>query len=128
MTPAELRERLERFAADAARFARPLLRSVESSDVARQLTRSAASAAANHRAAGRGRSLREFTARIGVAVEEIDETVFWLKHLERSGMLSEGIREAHRPLLAESAELAAILGASYRTARQRRDSPPSSPR
>jgi hypothetical protein len=43
--------------------------------------------AANYRAAGRSRSKVEFLAKIGVVVEEADETVFWLEMLADSGIV-----------------------------------------
>jgi four helix bundle protein len=51
--------------------------------VSRQLLRSATSVAANYRAACRARSKAEFTAKLGIVVEEADETVFWLVQIQR---------------------------------------------
>lgn len=125
MTPAELRKRLATFAADVAKFARPLLRSAETYDAARQLIRSSASAADNHRAAGRARSHAEFTSRIGIAMDEADETKSWLEYLRNSEFVSaERIHSYH----SEGRELVAILTRSYETARARdANSPPRRP-
>lgn len=49
--------------------------------IGKQLMRSGTSVAANYRAVCRSRSKAEFVAKIGVVVEEIDETVFWLELL-----------------------------------------------
>lgn len=78
--------------------------------------RCAASAAANHRSAGRGRSHAEFTAKLGLALEECDESFFWLEHLRACRMLED--RELV-PLLKEARELVAILTTSYQTAKKR---------
>jgi len=43
--------------------------------------------AANYRAACRGRSRPEFLAKIGIVVEEADETVFWLEMLTEAGLV-----------------------------------------
>ena len=43
-----------------------------------QLIKASASVAANYRAACRGRSRPEFIAKLGVAIEEADESLFWL--------------------------------------------------
>jgi four helix bundle protein len=107
VTPAELRHRFATFAAEVARFARPLLNRPETFDAARQLIRSSASAADNHRAAGRARSHAEFTARIGVALDEADEA-----------------NDRIRPYHMEGQELVAILTKSYETARKRDASHP----
>ena len=71
--------------------------------------------AANYRAACRGRSRREFIAKLGVAVEEADETVFWLELIERTGLSPSA---ALKTVRGEAQELRAILARSHRTARQ----------
>jgi four helix bundle protein len=45
--------------------------------IGKQVLRSGTSVAANYRAACRARSKAEFAAKLGVVVEEIDETVFF---------------------------------------------------
>lgn len=47
-------------------------------NVVHQLTRSASSIGANFRAAFRGRSGKEFIAKLGIAEEEADECCYWL--------------------------------------------------
>ncbi len=69
---------------------------------------------ANYRAAGRGRSKAEFIAKIGIVVEEADETVFWIECLMESGIVKP---EQLTELLVEANELVAIFAASQRTAR-----------
>ncbi len=64
------------------------------------------------------RSHAEFRAKIGVALEEADESVFWLEFLKRTGRVKGPEWDA---LLAEARELARILGASARTSRRRSD-------
>jgi four helix bundle protein len=56
--------------------------------IANQILRSSTSMAANYRAVGRARSKAEFIAKIGVVLEEADETVFWLEMLADSGIVS----------------------------------------
>lgn len=70
--------------------------------------------AANYRAAGRSRSKAGFIAKIGVVVEEADETVFWLEMLLDSGMIRP---EKLQNLLAEATQLVAIFTASRKTAK-----------
>jgi four helix bundle protein len=81
-----------------------------------QLKASSTSAAANHRAARKARSRREFVAKLGVAQEEADEAVFWLEHLTGTGSVPE---PDAAPLLQEAREVAAILTRSFTTARDR---------
>ena len=47
-----------------------------------QLTRSATSVGANHRASCRARSTNEFYSKISVAIEEADESWYWLELIE----------------------------------------------
>jgi four helix bundle protein len=82
--------------------------------ISRQLLRSATSIAANYRAACRARSKAEFTAKIGIVVEEADESVLWIELLVESELVS---LPKLQPLLAEATELLAIFAASQRTAR-----------
>jgi len=90
----------------------------------KQVLRCATSVAANYRAAGRARSKNEFVAKIGIVVEEADETVFWLEMIRDSGLVPEA---KLKPLLSESEELLAIFAASYHHAKsnlqQKRDDP-----
>ena len=76
---------------------------------------------ANHRAAGRARSHKEFTATLGKAVEEIDETQAWLEYFEGWGAVNEENRAEHARLTREVAELTAILTASFTTSRRREE-------
>lgn len=84
--------------------------------IARQVIRSATSTGANYRAALRGRSYRDFAAKIGVVEEEADETLYWLEMIVETGLLPE-VRLTE--LLREADELTAIFTAIGRTARQK---------
>src|SRR5262249_35247805 len=50
-------------------------------EMGRQLLRSGTSVAANYRARGRARSHKEFCSKLGVVVEEADESQLWLELL-----------------------------------------------
>jgi four helix bundle protein len=113
MTPQELRERTRDFALRVQRFCRPLLRTPETQDAARQLTRAGASVAANYRAVGLARSRVEFLAKLGVVLEEADESGFWARYLRDAGHRSAELDA----IIEEARQLAAIFGASRRTAR-----------
>jgi four helix bundle protein len=112
----DLKARTKRFALDVLSFRRTLLANDEAEDIGRQLSRSATSVAANYRAACRSRSDLEFAARIGVVLEEADESAFWMEVVTEHG-LSKG-PEAIR-LLDEASQLTAIFAASSITARRR---------
>src|SRR5437660_5429627 len=110
----ELRTRIKSFALRVIRMSQALPRSREANVLVQQVLRSATGMAANYRAAGRSRSKAEFIAKIGVVVEEADETVFWLEMLLKSGLVK---REKLRELLAEANELLLIFSASRGTAK-----------
>jgi len=95
-------------------MSRALPRNREADVIARQVLRSGMSVAANYRAAGQGRSKAEFIAKLGIVIEETDETIFWLEMLGKSGIVRPAGLEA---LLEEANQLLAVFGASWRTAR-----------
>ena len=55
-----------------------LPKGIEGRALGAQIVRSGTSVAASYRAACRARSKTEFIAKIGVVLEEADETVLWL--------------------------------------------------
>jgi four helix bundle protein len=89
-----------------------LPRSREADVIGRQRLRAATSIAANYRAAGRGRSKAGFTAKLGIVIEETDETVLWLELLAESGIVK---ATRLRDLLDEANQLLAVFAASWRT-------------
>ena len=112
---AALKSRTKRFAVAAIRLCREFPRSVDGLVVARQLTKSATSTAANYRAACRARSAIEFAARIGVVAEEADESEFWLELTSEAEVLQ---GEQVESLRREAGELTAIFTASRNTAKE----------
>jgi four helix bundle protein len=70
--------------------------------------------AANYRAACRARSRAEFIAKIGIVLEEVDESVLWLEMLIDLGILKKGRLDQ---LLSEARQLTAIFTASRQTAK-----------
>jgi four helix bundle protein len=110
---AELKARTKKFALDVIRFVRLMPRTDEGIIVGRQLIRSATGVGANYRAVCRSRSRAEFVARVGVALEEADESAFWLEIIVEIRMVA-GNRAVK--LLDEANQLSAILAASSITA------------
>src|SRR6266540_7393858 len=116
MTQSEiLKERTKKFAISIIKLFRMLPKTEEARMIGRQVLRSGTSVAANYRAVCRARSKAEFVAKLGIVVEEADETVFWLEMLVESGIVSQ---EKLKALQIEANELLAIFAASQRTARR----------
>jgi four helix bundle protein len=111
----ELRERTKRFAFNVIDLVKVLPHNIATDAIARQLIRAGTGVAANHRAAGRARSNREFVARLGVVLEEADESELWLEALATCELAA---KPALEPLQREASELRAIFFASLRTARK----------
>lgn len=110
-----LRDRTKRFALLVIKLSRLLPRTPEARVVGTQLLHSATSIASNYRATCRARSKAEFLAKMGVVVEEADETVFWLEVLIEGEVLP---KQQVDGLLEEANQLVAIFSASRQTARQ----------
>ena len=111
----KFKQRLREFAKNTVLICRDLKASYDSRYVASQLIRSSTSVAANYRAACRSRSKREFIAKIGVVLEEADETSFWLEFsLDLKLLESERVSI----LLAESNQFVAIFTAALKTAKK----------
>jgi four helix bundle protein len=112
----ELKARTMRFALDVVGFCRALPRDFVGDEVRRQLLRSAFGVAFNYRSACRARSHAEFVAKIGVVLEEADESEGWLSVCEEA-QLSNSSELVH--LRNESRELRSIFMKANQTARQR---------
>jgi four helix bundle protein len=83
--------------------------------IAAQLARSGTSTAANYRAAQRARSKAEFRAKLQIALEEVDESHFWLGMIAEAGYLSiASLEELNR----EADELTAILVSCLKSSRR----------
>lgn len=76
------------------------------------MLRSGTSVGANYRAVCRARSRAEFAAKMGLVIEEADETVFWLELLLNLAIFREN---QLKDLLSEANELVAIFVSSRRT-------------
>ncbi len=110
----QLKDRTKRFAIRIVMMCRALPKTDEARIIGKQLLRSATSIAANYRAVCRARSRAEFIAKIGVVVEEADETVFWLELLGDTSIVQ---NTSSQQILHEANELLAIFAASQRTAK-----------
>ena len=101
-----MKHRTKKFALRCIRLFRALPRQADAYILGKQLLRSATSIAANYRAACRARSNAEFVAKIGIALEEADESLFWIELLEESEIVAASRLAS---LKQEANELTAIL-------------------
>ena len=115
MERAELQARTKQFALRAIKRCEALPRTRSADVIGHQLLRSATSVGANHRAACRARSTADWINKLGVVIEEADESGYWLELIVESKLMSESKVSA---LLKEANELVAIFTASQMTSRR----------
>jgi four helix bundle protein len=113
-SPEELRQRTKQFALGIIKFFQALPKTEEARILGRQILRSGTAVAANYRSACRARSRADFISKVGITLEEADETALWLELFVESGTLAKAKLES---LLAEANELVRIFSASRTTAR-----------
>ena len=106
--------RSRQFAVDVFRLVDTLPKTVSGRTIADQLARSASSQAANYREARRARSAREFISKMGISLQEIEESKFWLEMVTE---LFSASSDKVGGLQSEADELAAMFAASLRTAK-----------
>ena len=113
MTSEELKIRTRAFALRVMKLVDALPRNTNGRAVGSQLVRCATSVGSNYHIACRARSKKEFIAKLGIVLEEADETQFWLLLIIDAAMLPE---KRVQSLLVESRELTAIFTATIKTA------------
>jgi four helix bundle protein len=79
-----------------------------------QLFRSGTSAGANYRAVCRARSRADFISKLGIVLEEADETKYWIELLVETGLAS---KEQTETMYKEADEIVAMCVASMKTAK-----------
>jgi four helix bundle protein len=110
----QMKQRTKDFAKQVIAFCHQIPRTEEGMLIRKQLFRSGTSVGANYRAACRGRSKADFIAKLGIALEEADESLYWLEILAETQIVKPA---SIAPLHKEANELVAILVASLNTAR-----------
>ena len=109
----ELKERTKQFALRIMKLVDALPNTVAGRVIANQIMRSGSSVGANYRAACRARSNAEFISKLGIVLEEADETEFWLELIIDGELLP---KEKVEALKMEAEEITAIMAASRKTA------------
>lgn len=112
----ELQKRTRKFAIAIIRLTRLFPTQLpETRIVTNQIIRSSSSTAANYRSACRAKSHRDFIFKLGIVIEECDETLFWLEFSEEAELVKP---EDVIALKKEADELIAIMTASQITAKK----------
>lgn len=83
-----LQERTKRFSIQIVKLFKLLPKTSEAQIIGKQLFRSGTSVGANTRSAFRGRSNKEFKAKLGIVIEEADACIYWLEMLTETETFS----------------------------------------
>ena len=111
----DLKKRTKQFGLRCIKVTEALPNTRTGDVLGRQLLRSGTSVGANYRAACRARSQADFISKLGIAIEEADESLYWLELIVEAPLLPESNL---KPLMKEADELIAILTASSQTAKR----------
>ena len=114
-SPEALRGRTNQFALRVIKLVESLPNTDSARTIGNQLIRSGTSVGANYRACCRARSTADFIAKLGIVIEETDESAFWMELIIDSQIMKQELIE---PLLKEANELVKIFVTSRQTARK----------
>jgi len=112
----DLAARTRRFALAVIRLYTVLPRSTVSTVLGRQMLRSGTSVGAHYREARRAKSNADFISKIEGALQELDETGYWLELLREAALAQE---DAVNRLVVESDELISIFVSVVKRAKAR---------
>ncbi len=116
LDPGELKKRTKEFAHRCVKLALALPKNVLGAHLREQLIRCSISVASNYRASLHAQSKATFIAKIGIVIEEADESEFWLEFIMDEELMK---REKALPLFNEAHELASIFTTTRRTAQKK---------
>ena len=102
----DLRTRTKDFALQIIRLYTTLPKTPEAQVLGRQLLRSGTSVGAHYREANRAKSDADFISKLEGALQELDETTYWLELLDEADIVE---NERVEPLMTEANELIAIF-------------------
>ena len=117
MTREQLKKRTKEFAKDVIRLVEKLPNNRVGGTISDQIVRSSTSVASNYRAVCRAKSDRDFIHKMGIVIEEADETQFWLELIYELELVK--VKSEVQSLTNEANELVAIFVSSIKTIKKR---------
>jgi four helix bundle protein len=117
MNQEQMRNRTKEFAKQIITLCRQLPLNREGRLIGNQIFRSGTSVGSNYRAVCRARSKADFIAKIGLVLEETDETLYWLELIDETKIMKNG---ALKEIKKEANELVAIFVSTVNKARARK--------
>lgn len=112
----DLKERTKLFALAVIRLYAALPHTVVAQTIGKQVLRAGTSVGAQYCEGVRGRSSAEYAAKVQAALQELEETRYWLDLLVRSDTIAEANLQG---LNREADQLAAMLSTCAKNARSR---------
>jgi len=106
MAPVDLATRTTEFALRVIKLYAALPKTTEAQVLGKQLLRSGTSVGAHYREAKRAKSSPDFISKIEGALQELDETSYWLELIERSEVMR---AKRLAPLRNEAIEITKIF-------------------
>jgi four helix bundle protein len=119
MTPSrqDLRKRTKEFALRIIKLYAALPKSTEAQVLGKQILRSGTSVGAHYREACRAKSNADFISKIEGALQELDETLYWIELLADAKIVTSTRLE---PLVRETNELIAMFVSMAKGVKQRK--------
>jgi len=114
MDQERMKKRTKEFAKQVIYLCRQLPNTREGRLINNQFFRAGTSVGANYRAACRGRSKADFISKLGLVLEETDESLYWLEILAETNIVKVDLL---RGLMNEANELIAIFISSLNKAK-----------
>lgn len=114
----ELKNRTKKFALRVIKVVEKLPKNTIGNEFGKQIFRSATSVSSNYRAACRAKSKKDFIYKLGVVLEEADETLHWLELITESETMKKSQLE---DLMNETNQLVAIFTKSIITLKEKGD-------
>jgi len=116
MDAEDLKKRTKQFGLRVIHLIEALPSSRAASVIGRNLLRSGTSVGANFRAASRARTRPDYISKLGMAIEQADESLYWMEMLVEAKLIP---GEKLTALMKEANELVTILTTSAKTRRAR---------
>jgi four helix bundle protein len=108
----ELKERTKDFSHRCVKLALALPQGPLGDHIRSQLIKCSTSVAANYRAACIAQSKASFVSKLGIVIEEVDESCFWMEFIIEEKLLN---KKQVAPLFNEGKELTSIFISSRKT-------------
>lgn len=113
----QLSERFLAYAVEIVKITTLLRKTATGREIAGQLMRSGTSSGANYEESRGAQSRADFVHKLQIVLKEIRESLFWLRLIDKSQILSE---HDLKPIIGETRQLGNIIAKSVVTAKSKK--------